>query len=238
MKKPSLILIAILMTALIVSSCKGGGSNKDESNNDPVSSTEVTIGNQVWMSQNLNVDKFRNGESIPQVKTDDEWNSAAINEQPAWGYYNNDPINGNRYGKLYNWYAVNDTRGLSPAGFHIPSEEEWNTLENWLGYNAGKKMKFTDFWTDNYSEESYWWNTGACGAGNDGQAGNGTNESGFSGLPGGYWSGGFKYIGSYGVWWSKGKREVDRALYYKNGCLNPPLDGSLGEGLSVRCIKD
>lgn len=74
----------------------------------------VTIGTQVWRTKNLDVATFRNGDSIPQAKTNEEWEKAAENQQPAWCYYNNDPANGAKYGKLYNWYAVNDSRGLAP----------------------------------------------------------------------------------------------------------------------------
>ncbi len=86
---------------------------------------EITINKQVWMAKNLNVDKFRNGDPIPEAKTDEEWHKAGDNGQPAWCYYNNDPANGGKYGKLYNWYAVNDSRGLAPVGYHIPSIYEW-----------------------------------------------------------------------------------------------------------------
>jgi len=105
----------------------------------------ITIGKQVWMSVNLNVDKFRNGDPIPEAKTDEAWESAWKNNQPAWCYYDNDPANGTKYGKLYNWYAVNDPRGLAPAGYHIPTDEEWTVLTDYLGGGgiAGEKMKMT-----------------------------------------------------------------------------------------------
>ena len=128
---------------------------------------EVKIGQQVWMAQNLNVDKFRNGDIIPEAKTAAEWEKAGENKQAAWCYYNNDPSNGITYGKLYNWYAVNDPRGLAPKGWHIPSDKEWTDLTDYLGgkEQAGAKMKSKEGWIEN---------------------GNGTNESGFNGLPGGY----------------------------------------------------
>ena len=94
---------------------------------------EIKIGQQVWMVENLNVDKFRNGEIIPEAKTDAEWKKAAENKQAAWCYYNNDSSNGTKYGKLYNWYAVNDPRGLAPKGWHIPSDKEWTDLTDYLG---------------------------------------------------------------------------------------------------------
>ena len=84
----------------------------------------VKIGTQVWTTKNLNVSTFRNGDTIPEVKTNEEWIEAARIQQPAWCYYENDSMNGAKYGKLYNWYAMNDTRGLAPIGYHIPSDVE------------------------------------------------------------------------------------------------------------------
>src|SRR5690606_1972585 len=79
-----------------------------------VYSQGITIGNQVWMSENLNVDRFRNGEPIPQARSNEEWKKAGENHQPAWCYYQGDPNNDAKYGKLYNWYAIKDERGLAP----------------------------------------------------------------------------------------------------------------------------
>jgi uncharacterized protein (TIGR02145 family) len=81
---------------------------------------EIKIGNQIWMSENLNVDRFRNGDPIPFAPSDTEWQAADFNRTPAWCYVDNDAKNGERFGKLYNWYAVNDPRGLAPVGYHIP----------------------------------------------------------------------------------------------------------------------
>jgi uncharacterized protein (TIGR02145 family) len=122
----------------------------------------VVIGTQTWMAENLNVSSFRNGDPIPEAKTDEEWIKAGENEQPAWCYYNNDPKNGVKFGKLYNWYAVNDPRGLASLGWHVSTYEEWNELINYLGgvSEAGIKIKSNQGWKENY---------------------NGTNESGFTG---------------------------------------------------------
>jgi uncharacterized protein (TIGR02145 family) len=89
---------------------------------------EAKIGDQIWMAENLNVSKFRNGDVIPEAKTNEEWIRVAKEKQPAWCYYNNDVNNGNKFGKLYNAYAVRDPRGLAPKGWHIPSTEEWDKL--------------------------------------------------------------------------------------------------------------
>ena len=108
-------------------------------------SQSVTIGTQTWTTKNLDVATFRNGDAIPQAKTDKEWQAAGDNKQPAWCYYDNDPKNGTKYGKLYNWYAVNDVRGLAPVGYHIPTDTEWTKLSDYLGGEdyAENKMKMS-----------------------------------------------------------------------------------------------
>jgi uncharacterized protein (TIGR02145 family) len=132
--------------------------------------SSIKIGNQIWQAENLNVDRFRNGDPIPEVISAEEWVAAGKRGEPAWCYYNNDPVNGKIYGKLYNWYAVNDLRGLAPEGWHIPTDEEWTILIDYLGgwQVAGGKMK---------SVGTAYWNSPNRGA---------TNKSGFSALPGGY----------------------------------------------------
>ena len=103
----------------------------------------VTIGTQVWMKENLNVSVFKNGVAIPEVKDNAAWEKAGENKQPAWCYYGNDPKNGAKYGKLYNWYAAIDNNGLCPQGWHVPSDDEWTVLIDYLGGEsvAGGKMK-------------------------------------------------------------------------------------------------
>jgi uncharacterized protein (TIGR02145 family) len=183
---------------------------------------EVTIGNQVWMTENLNVDKFRNGDLIPEARTDEEWLKAGLNRQPAWCYYDNDPSNGIKYGKLYNWYAVNDPRGLAPKGWNIPTDSEWTKLTKYLGEEeAGGKMKSVSSWNDK---------------------GNGTNSSGFSGLPGGARQEGglFFDIGYLGGWWTFTKENSDyawfRSLNYYDGVVFRNRN-SKERGFSVRCVK-
>lgn len=156
---------------------------------------ELKIGDQIWSVKNLDVDTFRNGDPIPHAATDEQWEEAGENGTPAWCYYDNDPANGETYGKLYNWYAVNDPRGLAPEGWHIPSDDEWEILIDHLGGKdvAGTKMKSTSGWASN---------------------GNGTNESGFSGLPGGYRTfacAEFLDVSEYGAWWSSAEYGSDFA---------------------------
>jgi uncharacterized protein (TIGR02145 family) len=98
----------------------------------------VKIGSQVWLAQNLNADKFRNGDPIPEAKTIEEWEQAGNNKQPAWCYYENKGENGIKYGKLYNWYAINDPRELAPLGWRVTKEEDFKTLISLLkkrGFN-------------------------------------------------------------------------------------------------------
>lgn len=127
----------------------------------------VKIGSQVWQIRNLDVDHFANGDPIPQAKTPEEWSRADANKRPAWCYYDGDPANGELYGKIYNWYAVNDPRGLAPRSWHIPSNKEWSLLIEQLGgeEKAGSSMKNIAGWF---------------------KLGNGNNSSGFAGYPGGY----------------------------------------------------
>lgn len=222
MKKASLILSTVLLTTIMVSHSGDVGYEQSPGFNNVSTPNEVTIGSQVWMSKNLNVDKFRNGEPIPHVQTDEAWIKAGQNEEPAWCYYDNDPANGEKYGKLYNWYAVNDPRGLAPEGWHIPSDEEWTVLTDYLGKEAGTKMKSTSGWKDD---------------------GNGTNESGFTGLPVGIRSGvsDFFTMGKIGSWWTSTEyNESDARLFY---LLNFFSFGEKGiydkrRGLSVRCLRD
>jgi uncharacterized protein (TIGR02145 family) len=194
---------------------------------EPGKYASVVIGTQKWMTKNLDVSRYRNGDVIPYVKSGIEW--AAL-KTGAWCWYRNDSVNGAVYGKLYNWYAVNDPRGLAPKGWHVPTAAEWDTLTVYLGNNPGGKLK------DTGTVEA---GTGLWYAPNKGA----TNKSGFIGLPGGYREsdGTFFGIGHNGFWWSsteyQNSRAWDRHLGYGEvdvGKGHPPrLDG-----FSVRCLKD
>ena len=93
---------------------------------------EKLIGDRIWMTSNLNISKFQNGDPIYEAKTKAQWNKASKDKKPAWCYYQNNAQNGVIYGKLYNWYAVNDPRGLAPKGWHIPTSNEWKELISFL----------------------------------------------------------------------------------------------------------
>ncbi len=191
--------------------------------------SSVKIGEQVWQAENLDVDRFRNGDEIPQVSSAAEWEQAGKEGLPAWCYYDNDTENGKIYGKLYNWYAVNDSRGLAPEGWHIPTDEEWTILTDYLGGEevAGGKMKTTG---------TTYWNSPNEGA---------TNESGFSALPGGYRrdSGSFSFIRFIAFFWSA--TEFDNISAWNRflnsndgGVSRSNLDSDKSFGASVRCLRD
>jgi uncharacterized protein (TIGR02145 family) len=231
-----------LLSSILTLSCISNNKEStkveinDKASYEYLSFNEVVIGKQVWMSENLNLGKFRNGDNIPEAKTANEWIKSIVNKQPAWCYYDNDSTKGKKYGKLYNYYAVIDPRCLAPAGWRIPSDVEWTVLTDYLGGEdiAGKKMKSINDWYTSNDEVV------------------GTNESGFSALPGGdrcsntrindsnSTFNGFFY---YGGWWSSTKSDLgelwmrclihgfDNVSRYESTLINK-------NGLSVRCLRD
>lgn len=183
----------------------------------------IEIGNQVWMAENLNVDRFRNGDPIKEITSNEEWVQAGKNGTPGWCYYNNDPANGLKYGKLYNWHAVNDPRGLAPEGWHVPSTEECKTLINQQGGfgQAGLKMKSSDTW----------------------YGGGGYNKDGFNGLAGGRRgkNGNFSSLGVYFFWWTSSKYNNEGAdyCYLEKSKDSVKIELMYNErGFSVRCVKE
>jgi uncharacterized protein (TIGR02145 family) len=183
----------------------------------------VKIGTQIWAVANLNVSTFRNGDTIPEVKTNKEWVAAGEAGKPAWCYYNNDPKIGLLYGKLYNWFAVSDPRGLAPTGWKLPEDADWAKMVNSFGGqgSAGVKLKSNSRW-------------------NEGS--NGTNASGFNGVPAGYRveNGLFTNIGTIGIWWSATENNplsaFDHYLSQSNSVSRSNSPKLRGE--SVRCIRE
>ena len=114
----------------------------------------IVIGNQTWMAENLNVITFRNGDTIQEVRTIEEWKAAGKQKKPAWCYNNNDSSNGSIYGKLYNFYAVSDPRGLAPNGWQIPTGNDWFELSDFLGDKKNAGSKLTDFKTNHVTYQS------------------------------------------------------------------------------------
>jgi uncharacterized protein (TIGR02145 family) len=163
----------------------------------------VVIGSQTWSSENLDAITFSNGDTIPQARTIEEWMKAGSQGKPAWCLFDNSTTIGEKYGKLYNWYAVNDPRGLAPKGTHIPDDADWTKLTNFLiGGTTEKKAKS--------SKEIV-------------AKGSNIKKSGFDGLPGGYRSemGLFNDFGFDGGWWSATESSEEdawgRGLYYLYG---------------------
>jgi len=197
----------------------------------------VQIGTQCWTQSNLKVGKYRNGNSIPTGLRNSAWKNTTSG---AYTIYDNDPVNDGLYGKLYNYYAVTDSRGLCPTGWHVPTDAEWTTLENQLGGSsaAGGALKSTAIKPTPGGWKSP--NTGA------------TNSSGFTALPGGLRFdampgglrliyGNFVFMSSDGYWWSSTVRSGSfawlRTLKHDGSAIDhdfsdPPF------GLSVRCCRD
>ena len=119
-------------------------------NNDSV--YKAQYGNQIWMTRNLSVERFNNGEPIKHVKSYQEWVEAGINKQATWYYYDDDPINEIKHGKLYNFYAVNDARGLAPNGWSIPTWEDWETLKEYFRENRifADNIKSISDWSEDF----------------------------------------------------------------------------------------
>lgn len=223
--KRSIIKGSLLLTLILLMTTGSCGVKDKES---PISDSGIKIikiNEQEWMAENLDVAVFRNGDSIPEAKTDAEWEKAGKEGNPAW-CINSDSEGIGKHGKLYNWHAVIDPRGLAPEGWHIPTDTEWKELADFLGGGevTGSKLKSTEGWA---------------------RDGNGTNETDFSGGPGGSRAGNGAFndsgAGTIGGWWSSTETYTDYAWirYMTN------LDGRVYKdyfykdfGFSVRCIKD
>jgi uncharacterized protein (TIGR02145 family) len=192
----------------------------------------VAIGTQVWMAENLKTTKFNNNSKISLVTSNSVWTNTT---NPAYCWYDNDTANKPLYGAIYNWFAVG-TGKLCPSGWHVPTHEEFKTLElhlgmtqaeadamDWRGTNQGTQLKSTAGW-DN--------------------GGNGTNSSRFSALPGGYrWgtSGDFFNLGALSYWWTSTENGTNQVLYRRldfdqNGVFAQAVRKQAGK--YVRCIKD
>lgn len=184
----------------------------------------VTIGTQDWLVENLKVTHYRTGDAIPNVTGNTQWGNLTTG---AYCDYDNSVANGTTYGRLYNWFAVNDSRKIAPTGWHVSSDAEWTVLTTYLGGEviAGGKLK---------EKGTTHWKSPNLGA---------TNESGFTGLPGGgrTYSGPFDYIIWGGAWWTSTSENVDdawiRYLDYNTIDVYRYVDGKL-YGRSVRCVRD
>jgi len=185
--------------------------------------TSVQIGTQVWLVENLKTTKFRNNDPIPNITETLAWGAATTS---AYCNLSNDEVNANLFGRLYNWYAVNDNRNIAPPGWHIPSDAEWATLESFLGGGtvAGGKLK--------ESGSAHWCNQNVGG----------TNESGFKALPGGTRTDKLFVTGcQWGTFWSSTEFDADNSynrILFDTGTEINRVDNNKKFGMSVRCIKD
>lgn len=189
----------------------------------------TTIGTQTWMGENLRVEKYNDGTPIPLVTDNAVWAANQPNgtNLPMMAWYNNNKVTytANKYGALYNFYAV-DTKKLCPSGWHVPTNAEWDTMLDYLGGGVGAalKLKNTSGWSSN---------------------GNGTNEVNFRALPGGSRepnNGTFYNIGGYGYWWSSLNESNNtvtiRDMNFSSSVVTYSSGSSRSTGFSVRCLRD
>jgi uncharacterized protein (TIGR02145 family) len=219
MKKNRLKFGILILFLLVLIGCNSNSVKDIEGN----SYKTVTIKSKVWMAENLRTTKFNDGGVIPLVAENDIWTKL---QTPAMSWYNNDPdANRKTYGALYNWYAIN-TGKVCPAGWHVATEEEWSSLYLLEGSGSeGGKLK--EAGTEHWKSP----NTDA------------TDQSGFTGLPGGYRSveGVYNYIGISGYWWSSTSFNDNYGLFYNLRFKSGVLYKSKSEkycGFSVRCVKN
>ncbi len=218
----------------------------------------VTIGNQVWMTKNLDVSTFRNGDPIPQVQSIAEWKKASNQKKPAWCYYQvekisetkyfGEPDKSKKYGKLYNWYAVSDPRGLAPKGWHVPSNDEWKELFAFVENNINHGEYNVEQDVANALNSKSGWGTPVIKGINNPKYLQGTDLFGFNVLPGGFRSSGdnnsgFSMIGREASFIINAEpyEYQSRVRLYSITISdnNYRFDDFLGpgEGLSVRCVK-
>jgi uncharacterized protein (TIGR02145 family) len=187
----------------------------------------VQIGDQCWFAENLRTTVYADDSAIPEVTYGSAWGSGYVTG--ARCDYENHAFNVTSYGRLYNWYAVDDARGLCPSGWHVPTDGEWTDLEDFItsqGFSGteGTALKATAGWY--------------------GYSGNGTDDFGFSALPGGYRysNGNFSSAGDIGYWWSSSPVGGGGGWYRKLSYTNPDVyrNGNFGprNGFSVRCLRD
>jgi uncharacterized protein (TIGR02145 family) len=200
----------------------------------------ITIGGQVWMTENLRTTHYQNGDPIITGLDNSEWAATTLG---AYSVYDNDPANIDEYGLLYNWYAVTDNRNICPVGWHVPTADDWTLLAGYLtangygfggsGSDIGKSMAETSGWNASNTEGT---------VGND-QSSN--NSSGFTAVPAGFRTheGYYAFSGSFGFWWtvtSSSDNSSDALLRFLQN-TSEMLGGTAynkNKGLSVRCLKD
>lgn len=196
---------------------------------DKTDTKTIKISDQLWMSKNLNVDHFSNGELIVEAKNFDEWENALKNGIPSWCYYNFDSLNALTFGKLYNWHAINDPRGIAPKGWKIPSLSDWEKLAK----NLSIKYPYYSSIDELLMSTSSHWKDNKFG----------TNLSNFNAEPSGYVeSNNFSGLGEIAYYWTRddSSKSVYFQLFYSSFNLRfgSCMDGFDGNGFAVRCIHE
>lgn len=181
----------------------------------------VKIGSQLWGSKNLNVDQFANGETIAEVKTPEDWIAASEKKQPAWSYYENKTTNGASYGRLYNWYAVVDSKGLCPTGSHVGTDKDWASLISFLGKDPAIKIRAASWQQNENSSDALHFSASAAGM----RFGNGK----------------FGSLDIEGYWWTS----TEASSSYASGIFIGSVSNAVSKrsykkenGFAVRCVKD
>jgi|TARA_B110000259_G_C13910027_1_gene360502 uncharacterized protein (TIGR02145 family) len=224
-------LLLLLYLSTILSSCKNDLTSNLEDLTAPVLQakgqyTSKMIGKSIWSTENLNVEVYRNGDSIKKCTTKTEWDSANHQNIGAYIIFENNETYHKKYGKLYNWYAVNDVRGLAPSGWHVASKGEWDSMVKVLGDSAGYKLKSKFGW-EKYVYEDI--------------SGNGDNSSGFNALPGGMFHNGyFSDLYKRGHWWTS-SHLMDKNAFDRFVSVSNKIGWVLGgreSGMTVRVVKD
>jgi uncharacterized protein (TIGR02145 family) len=184
---------------------------------------EVIIGNQTWMSENLDVKNFKNGDAILQAQTNDEWEKAGFDQIPAWCYYEMESKNIKTYGILYNRFALYDPRGLAPNGWRLPNDNDWEALITFLGGStlAGAELKSATAWNETIKLE---------------------DRYKFNALPGGWRDVGFGGLNNSCYWWSVNANSLEEQTRYYDLSkgINDLMSYSTSwiMGYYVRCVKE
>jgi len=235
-KRHTQIGLLSLIAVMLLSRCSEGSNDgaHDKGDGGIFGSYEsIKIGNQTWMQYNLAVTEFRNGDPIPEARTEKEWIDAGRNEQPAMCYLGSDPNDEKGIGLVYNWYAVNDIRELAPSGWRIPTNEDWNELIEYCGgeKSANSKLKNPEYWSVKKVAKNQ-------------KSNSEIGETGFNCVP----APSRLHDGFYGdpddsgasYFWSstEANRESVWSIYVNSANQSIRRDFSKRRGLSVRCIRD
>ncbi len=209
-----------LLTLILISACKKESPTSINQVAYQVTDIDgnkydtVRIGSQVWLKQNLTTTHFRNGDSINELVDSASWVNA---QSGAWCYPYGDSAG---YGKLYNWYAATDLRGIAPSGWHVPSDSDWTVLMNYVNDNSGHLKSTNDWIYSNYE---------------------GDNLTGFTALPAGYRASGiYSYEGYYAFFWTTSSEYSNGIFFHLDYGDSFTTESNFGKsfGFSIRCIQD